>query len=601
MSKLAQLRSAALPFVTRAHRGGRLRRYLFLSLLLSILTLILGAWISFGSGHFESAVRQGLNLEESRWQREQFEHLIIVDSAQEEAIVLAEIQAFHPASEEWNQARSKYDEAVNLLRQAAIQESPRGQLRTLQAEVQMTLAQHGISHEVPDPDVYYTYFNWHEAQQVQQLQAILARDLVPAVEIYESPLTLVDGVRVTGAIAGGIFALLLLVAAPLLVGTQMAQEVHENTLMPLTGTSLRTRELVLGLGAGALSIVGLLALPQALLLLLTVAFVGHLIPALAGIAVALVGCFFLSFLAQLIGYALGSQRTPGVLGIGLLSFFGTLAMIGAAFGLNPAKQTIGVYALLPEAATAHLFRSSLLPHEIFFRDWRLAHEADFAIAVGTVGIGLLGLLGLRALERKISRKAVSALTGGEALLGALVTMVLVVLANPARQNHYGQSGTFFLLNLVLLTVPFVIFLMMRTPSADLGEKRKALPVAALLGELFLWAGLLGVLSLAVLKRPLDASIHPVFIAYFAWYLGVVGLLAIRVVAMPMSLASRAWIAFSALFAMSAFPQMAAWVQYYGGTEDLLMMSQMSPFLGFVQAALLVAIPVTLWRSLRRRP
>lgn len=600
MSKLAQLRSAALPFVTRSYRGGRLRRYLLLSLLLSVLTLILGAWISFGSGQFEGAIRQGFDLEEPRWQREQFEHVIIVDSALEQNMVLAEIDAFDPGDEEWNQARSKYDEAVNILRLAAIQEPPRGQLRTLQAQAQMTLVRHGLAQDVPDPDTYYTYFNWHETDQVRQLKAILDKDLVPSVEIYESPLTLVDGVRVTGAIAGGIFALLLLVAAPLLVGTQMAQEVHENTLMPLTGTSLRTRELILGLGAGALAVVSILAVPQALLLLLTVAFVGHLVPALAGILVALVGCLFLSFLAQLIGFALGSQRTPGVLGIGLLSFFGTLAMVGAAFGLMPTKHTIGVYALLPEAATAHLFRSSLLPHEIFFRDWRLAHEADFAIAVGTVGIGLLGLLGLRALERKISRTAVTALTRGEALLGAIVTMVLVVLANPARHNEYNQTGAFFLLNLALLTVPFVVFLMMRTPKADLGEKSTPLPVGSLLGEFFLWAGLLGALSLAVLKHPLETSIHPVFIAYLAWYLGVLALLAIRVVAMPMSLASRAGIAFSAIFAMSAFPQMATWVQHYRGADDLLMMSHMSPFLGFVQAALLVAIPVTLWRSLRRR-
>src|SRR5690606_4508715 len=85
MSRLEALRTAALPFVTRSLRGGRLRRTLALSLLLSILTVVLGAWISFGDGDFEAGVRVSFGLEESRWSRQQNDYVIVVDSPGEAA------------------------------------------------------------------------------------------------------------------------------------------------------------------------------------------------------------------------------------------------------------------------------------------------------------------------------------------------------------------------------------------------------------------------------------------------------------------------------------------------------------------------------------
>ncbi|MEZ4383691.1 MAG: hypothetical protein R3A79_20335 [Nannocystaceae bacterium] len=602
MSKLAQLRSAALPFVTRAHRGGRLRRFVLMSVLLGVLTLILGAWISFGNGPFEAEIRRGFDLEESRWMREQQEFIVVVDSREELAQANAQVASlpYDHSDMGWNRPKAAYDDAVQFVTQATWTDAPRGGY-AMRDRAANLLASHGLSTTRPDPDTYYTYFSWHDAENVARLQAILAADLRPQIELYESPLTVVEGIRVTGAIAGGIFTLLLLVIAPLLVGTQMAQEVHENTLMPLTGTALRTRELILGMAAGALSIVGILAAPQALILLATVAATGYLLPALAGILVAVVGCFFLSTLAQLLGYALGSQRTPGVLGMGLLAFFGFFGMVGAAFGLAPHRQTIGILALLPEAATTHLFRSSLLPHELFFSNWRLAHEADFAIAVGTVGLGLLGILGMRALERRVGRTGDSALTRPEALLGAFVTTVLVILANPAR-HAYAPVEASFLLTLAILSVPFAIFLMMRAPFTQHGAERKPMPVVGLLGELALWAGLHGVVTLIVIGRPeLLAAVHPMVFAYLGWYLLVLGLLALRVVARPMGIGARVWVAFSALFAMFAFPQMAAWMRPWAnhGLSDALLFLQVSPFLGFVQAILLVLIPWSLWRSLRR--
>ena len=95
---------------------------------------------------------------------------------------------------------------------------------------------------------------WSEAELQEQLRNILARDLVPEVTTYRSPLTVVDAVRVIGLVAGSLAMLLLMLFAPILAGTQMAQEVHENTLQPLTGTALSARDLVLGMTLGPIAV-----------------------------------------------------------------------------------------------------------------------------------------------------------------------------------------------------------------------------------------------------------------------------------------------------------------------------------------------------------
>ncbi|MCB9702337.1 MAG: hypothetical protein H6711_10615 [Myxococcales bacterium] len=611
MSKLADLRSAALPFVTRSLRGKRLRRTVLLSALLGILTLILGLWISFGSGRFEHEIRSGLGVEQSRWMRQDQEFVVFVDSIDEAIETRRDLKHLVATNGQgyWTRPKSLAEDAAYFLSQAALTPLPRSAylpenepIRELWQRAQALDATSPLRAALVLNEERRPWFDWNEPEHVARLQAIVDADLIPRIERYRSTLTTVDGVRLTGSIAGGIFALLALVLGPLLVGTQMAQEVHENTLMPLTGTSLRTRELLLGLAAGPLTLVAILAVPQVLLLLLTVAAVGHPIPALAGILTAIVGAFFLSMLAQLLGFSLGRQRSPGILGMGLLSFFGMLAMAGAGFGLAPSRYTIGVFAVLPEAATTHLLRSSLLPHELFFREWRLAHQADFAIAIGTVGIGVLGLLGLRALERRVGRVSGSTLSRREGLLGALVTTVLVLLALPRRGFSYRMDDG-YLLSLAVLTIPFAILMMMRVPLAEAGERRGPLPVASLLGELGLWAGIHGVIVLGLLGRP-DAlfEVHPAAFLYLGWFLLVVGLLSIRVVARPLGLGARVWVGFAAFFSLIAFAQIAAFTRPWAHRNigDLALFSHVSPFLGVAQVLLLVVIPWTLWRSLRAR-
>lgn len=602
MSKLAELHDAALPFVTRSLRGGRLRRYALLSALLGGLTVVLGGWLTFGSGTFEREVRVALDLEESRWNREQNQFVIEAGSPEEAALIRNDM-----GQSPWSTYRQGYygpgraltDDAVDTLIRAAQTDAPPGH-RDLQDAARALLRERGFAEPAAYPDASWQWFNWYEPDHVRRVRAIVDARLVPRVEVYHSPLGPTDAVRMTGGIAGALMAALMLILAPLLAGAQMAQEVHENTLMPLTGTALRARQLVLGLTAGPLAIIALLLAPQALLLLAAAAAAGYVVPALAAIAVAGVGAFMLSMLTQLLGYALGQQRAPGVVGVGLLGFLGFLAMAGTGFGLFPSRGTVGVLALLPEAATAHLLRTAFIPHEIF-SDGALACRADLATGVGTVGIAILGLLGMRALERRISRTGGPALSRGEALLGAAVSTALVLLANPVSGHSYSNS-TFYLSNLALLSLPFAILLMMRVPVGETPNARRAIPVGGLLAELAGFAAVHGVATLALVRDPGHAlSASPIAYLYLGWYFLMLGLVSIRAVALPMGLGARLWVTFAGFFALLAFPHMAEWTRPYASpdADDIFGLYQLSPFLGLVQALLMIAVPWLLLRPLRR--
>ncbi|MEZ4452061.1 MAG: hypothetical protein R3B09_21535 [Nannocystaceae bacterium] len=605
MSRLDALRTAALPFVTRSLRGGRLRRLLSLSLMLSVLTVILGTWITFGDGDFEEDVRVAFDLEESRWSRQQNDYVIIVDSDEEAALLQAElgraVYSLDRATGYYTQTQSTIDDGIATLRWAATANTDRSTADDARA-AQQILDRAGLPTIAPDSQTTWSWFNWYTEEHARRARSIIAKNLVPTIEVYHSPLSTVDAVRITGAIAGGFLGLLLLVFGPLLAGTQIAQEVHENTLQPLTGTSLRARELILGLTAGALLPVAIVAAPQVLLLLATVAFVGHPIAAVGGLVTGVVGCFFLSMLAQLLGHTLGAQRSPGVLGVSLLGFLGVLGIIGAVFGLNPTRATLGVFTLLPEASTAHLLRSSLIPHPMFAHDACAAHSADWAVVLGTVGLGVLGLLGLRTLQRRIERTSAPALTRGEALLGAVVSSLLIVLANPGRVSGYSGEA-YYVLNLALIAVPFAALLMMRVPVGDAPATLRRVPTAALLGELGLWALIQGIAAVALEHGHHESSmlLQPVAVFYTAWYFAVVGLLALRVAARPLGLASRIWVAFAAVFALIALPHVGRWIRPYHGSDvdHLFMLGQASPFLGLVQVILMVVVPLTLLRALRR--
>ncbi|MDC0718945.1 hypothetical protein [Nannocystis bainbridge] len=604
MSRPLSIRSAARPFVARALRGPRGRRLFGLSVLLAALSAVLGTWLTLGTGEFERELRVALELEQSRYRQEEAGFMLIADSAEEAAQLRREVAKRFAGGETGYdevafRVNNALDAAETRLVRAAHGDAPRTH-RKLQQEARLAyeawskypLLTTGL-HGLPD-------YNWYDADEVAILQVVVDRGMSPRIEEYASPLPPSDALKLTGVLAGGALLLLLLLAAPVLAGTQMAQETHENTLQPLAGSALRAHELAIGLTAGPLAVVGVLAAPQLLLMLAAAAAVGHLGAALAFVAVVLAGGAFLVMLGQLAGLALGKVRSPGLVGGGLAAILGVLGGVGVALAAELSERTAGTLALLPQAAASHSLAQAFGLGEAS-RGFGASLDTTAPVVIGAAGMLTFAFLGLRALARRVGNTSLVSLRRGEALVGAIVAMVLVTTANPP---HPWRAEEFYLLNLGLLTIPLAILLMMRAPTGDVPPALRRTPVAALVGEFVGWAGLYLLLAgMLLTEGSMWLLWNPVALLYAGWFLGVAALLALRVAVAPMTFASRAWAGVCAAMLAVAFGHMIMWAR---PGEELLWrdahvfgFTALSPLLGLVQALLTVAVPWTLLRALRR--
>lgn len=607
MSLPRQLHAASLPFVTRALRGGRKLRYTGVALLLTLLSVVLGAWLALGDGPLEHDMRVGFRLERHKHVQEQLEFKVFADDPSE----LREYnQALRELSREDNlRATARAEFVADGYIAQRVQERMRDGIDVL-ARTQNNLlplpaaAQADADALVARLRLYdlgaaRDWNRWSDEELREQLGHVVARGLLPEVTVYSSPLSYADALGVIGLVAGSVVMLLLMLFAPVLAGTQMAQEVHENTLQPLTGTALSARDLVLGMTLGPAAVIALLAAPQVVLLLAAALAVGHVGPALGLLAVSLVSGAFLTMLAQLAGLALGRSRGSNMLGVTLLSILAPLTLLGAIFALELPRQGLGVLALLPEAAASHMLLESFVPAGVGLRapstsTADLAH-AGFVVTAGTLGMLCFAYLGLRALERRIGELSRSALTRGEALLGALVSTALIILANPWRDH----GGNFYLVNFALVLVPMAILLMMRVPLAETPTALRRIPIAGLLAEFFAgFAVFFAACAACMGPGRLDVLGSPVALAYLLWTITVAGLLTIRVTALPMSMLAKLWASVCTLGLMVGYVHVVDWTRSPGFGRSVLLFSDVSPFLGLLQAVLLVLIPVMLVRALR---
>ena len=604
-----QLHAASLPFVTRAMRGGRKLRYVGVAVLLVLLSVMLGAWLALGSGRLEHELRVGFKLERPMYLQEQQQFKIFaadeLDLVELRAAVL-ELRDADPTMVTYLGAPDSYAQARvgERLRVGvqALANARNPELRKADPALYEAATALGRRYQLDDSGVAIEWYGWSDAELREALEHVVARDLRPEVTLYSSPLTMVDTVRVIGLVAGSLAMLLLMLFAPVLAGTQMAQEVHENTLQPLTGTALSARDLVLGMSIGPLAVIALLAAPQIALFLAAALAVGHVAPALGLVAVCLAAGAFLTMLAQLAGLALGRQRSSGMLGVALLGVLAPLTMIGALLAIELPHRAVGVLALLPQAAASHMLLESFLPAGAGLRGLNLhageLASAQFAVTIGALGMLCFAYLGLRALERRVGELSPTALSRGEALLGALVSTVLVILANP-YVGHI-TAVDFYLLNFSLVLVPMAILLMMRVPMAETPTALRRIPLGSLLAE---FCGGVAVFFAACIAcmgpSRFDVVDSPVALFYLAWMIGVAGLLAIRVAALPMSLLAKIWAGVCAIGLGVAFVHLVEWTRHPG--QDIghaLGFAQISPLLGLLQAVMLVLIPVMLVRALR---
>ncbi|MCA9690701.1 MAG: hypothetical protein KC636_13915 [Myxococcales bacterium] len=592
-SHVSDLRAAALPFVTRALRGPRLQRFTILSAILALFTVALGLWAGLSANSAARGFRTSVDLEESIYERIHQEFVVFADDEREAARLREMVQRQLHGSEDpdGDLGHIDYDvenviaRAQELAYRATITPAPPKLVVLKERATELLHAQRLYG------NFDRGFFQWDHPREVARLQRIVDSNFEPRVEIYRSPLSLTNAFRMVGALASALLATLLLVFCPLLAGVTMAQEAHENTLMPLVGTAMRARDLVIGLFAGAFVVIGILAAPLVAIVVASSLIVGAPLPAFALLVTSFAGALFLSMLTQLVALVIGRTRAPGLVGIALLMFLGFITMVGAAFGCHIGRETAGVLAVLPEAASFHLIRAAFLPKEPL---WTLsvAHSADFAMVVGAVGMLGLGLLGARALTRRIAGASGPTLTRVEAILGAGISVVLVSLADPPMLHRYNPEAS-YLLNTVALAVPFSILLMLRTPISEQPLALRRVPVAALVAEYFGYAAIHGVVALAMVGGDImDLGLdHPVGAFYFLFCLLMVALVAIRVAAHPPGILAR--VATVACVGLTGFTvtHAAYWMSSF---------SHVHPVPASLQLALTVALPLWLIRSLTRR-
>ncbi|PRQ06043.1 hypothetical protein [Enhygromyxa salina] len=589
---LSKLPAFALPFVTRSLRGGRGRRYVIFSLILAALTSLIGMWLTLGSGTLEQSLRTDLGVEAYEYEVERETFTVLTHDPFEHRRAKAEIATLEAnggyPDTYYGEAYDLFEQGQTMVRQAAV--SPA-------ADPSHNLLHQRAAALIDDPQFnqyggWDNTFPWHDSVQVRMLEAVLDHDGIPQVAAYSSPLGVADGLKLIGMFAGMLLAGLATVFAPLLVAVQQAQERHENTLMPLTGTALSPRELAVGLAAGPTAVIGIFAAPQLLIFLVCALLVGEIFVAGALLAaLAATGALFI-FGAQLLGQLMGDKRTPGIIGIALMCLTGVAWLAGAGLMSSGEHDIAGISAVLP-----HLGLSALLV-ETFFDVEASFSQVFVGAFVWIGGAVILGWLTMNALSRRIEGSGGVLLDRWSALIGALTCIALVNVAIPDLNHSEGFVRQY--VGLGMLALPLALLLMSRVPTGDGHPRMRSVPVPALLLEFGSW-GVLHLVIVAALFGSSVESLHPVALGWLVWCTAVLALIAIRIVAVPGKIAANLWAGFCAMSLLVGFGQAIFWADGSGhhGFGDVFVMSGLSPVLGLLQIALTIWIPTSLVLHLRK--
>ena len=604
MRSMKELRAACLPFATRAFRGPRLRRMLAFSVVLGVLSVLIGAWLALGSGEIERETRRALSVEQHEWNRRLTEFTVYADDIHEYRYLSEERarinrlvqQGVFNEEEIYGEVVAVRTNGLERLRAAAGTVAPpeHAQLQRRAADLYATHAEYG------QEDPWRPGFDWNDERHVASLKNIVAQDLLPDVEYYSSPVGAMGAVSIVGFFAGGVFVVLMMFAAPLLGGVQVAQEVHENTLQPVTGTSLSTRQLVLGLAAGPLAQAGVLAVPQLAIVLVAAATAGRVLPALGFIGTAMAAGVLLLAVAMLAGLLVGRRRAPGLVGIGLCSLLGISVITGLALTEAYSDDSIGLVMLVPHAGPLHLLREAFAPahHHL---SAAVATGLDLRLGASVVAFVLLAGLTALAMERRMVGKVRASLTRLEALAGAAILIVVAALTVP---NDTGDEWPMLLAGMALLVVPFELLLMARVPTGDAPPTMRRAPLGKLLLEVgAAWAVYL-VVFLTLVGGPGELGTpSPAGIFCILWALGVTALVGIRAASIPARIPAMVWLGLCLAAAFFNFVLGAVIIEdtyrsSASGDVPMLVLGTLSWILGAVQLILTVVIPVVLVRSIR---
>ncbi|MBK8237236.1 MAG: hypothetical protein IPK74_16950 [Deltaproteobacteria bacterium] len=596
MTRLSRLRTAALPFVARSLRGARARRTAVLALVLAVLSVAAGLALARGAGPLERAARVGLDLEAPRGLQEFTGFALVADDDVTYELALREREALR----EFKALDDPRAERPRLpLFAPRIEQAGRllvGASRT--ACIDHCAAIHGklaerARREGPHLAGSCAHaarsFDWNDANHVAALTAVLDAEMIPNVVRYASPLDAAASIAVTGAVAALVLMLLLVVVGPVMVGITVASEVHENTLLPLSGTALRSREIALGLTAGALAPILLTALPLSVVTVGACIATGSVASTLVFFGLLLLSAWALSMLALVVGLHGGRKRGPGAIGIALLALLGSWAFVGVPLGLaDVGRGELAAMTVLPSGAMIHALAEGLLAGLGHPRSHVIALRLPWHILAGAAAMLVVGALAMLAAERRVPGRFVPALRRVEALAGAAVLSGLTLLA------AYDVAGWKALAaSLGAVTMPFMVLLMARVPTGNAPAGRVVVPVGALLAEFGGWIAVHVGLAVWMLELD-DLVLRPTALAYLGWALLVAALVALRVVAAAASTAATVFAGTAFVTAIAAFGMGIASLPRRYAFEPA------SVGVGWLAIELLcaVAIPALLLRPLR---
>jgi hypothetical protein len=592
-----------------------------MSLLIAVATIALGQWIALGDGDLPHETRVALDFEESRWTREYAEHKVITrdqraegraasDLAEAEtlrdrspdAFELALSTGVHPDGE-WNRMLASASSAWNDTLNAATTPGDTREHRALQRRAAAAVADYVPSADLGSADESAPQrgqFAWWNDRDVRRMQSIVDHGFLPRVERYHTPLDFRGAVRMVGAIAGLLLSLIFFVVAPVLVSVQQAQESHENTLMPLIGTSLTPRGLSLGLLAGGVIGPMIVAAPLLALMGVSAVVAGVLLPTLAFTVVLFAGGFALSATGQLAGQFLGRRRTPGAVAISLLGLSGIAWMAGLGIGFESAEDPAQAITLLPQAASAWLLAQGF-GMSIGWSDGALSSTAYALFQAG--GAVALGALSVRALARRIALTEGPTLTRGEALAGLVAIIAMVCTAGSEVLGHSitdEESIAFYFATLAPTAIATLVLAMGRVPLRDAPPSMMQIPLRTIAAEVFAAAIIhLGAVTLVVGAQAAIALVgDPAALFHWTWAWAVIALLAARLAALP----PRGFAPGIALGACLV-GLIVTFANAFGralGQLEVIMLADAGLVLGLTQAVGLVVVPGWLFHTLRAR-
>jgi hypothetical protein len=584
---LAKLPAFALPFVTRSLRGGRGRRYVLFSLMIAAATALIGFWLALGSGTFEQEVRVDLRLEQNEWDRQLTEFVVFThssfqhDYALQDAAQLRHRGAVAAQGESYSEVAMVSARGLELAQEAVNAES-------FVAPADRALYER--AYQLVGGPTSSSFFRWSDPAARATLRRIVDLEAVPEVRRYQSPLGVSDSLKIIGFLAGLALAACATVFGPLLVALQQAQERHENTLMPLTGTAMSPRELALGLAAGPLAVVAIFAAPQLVMFGVCALLVGHMLSAVALLAALAATGLFLTFASQLLGQLVGQRRTPGVVAIALMGVLGVAWLSGVAFLTERDPAIGGMAAVLPTIGLSGLLAFT-------FGEFSMRGFETLLVATLAWSMAALVFAGLTAtaLARKIESRPGALLNPRAALLGALTCIALIHVAlRPAD-----EEGLLLFLGLAALALPFSLLLMARVPIGDDPPRMRRIPVPKLLAEFASWWVAHIVLAYLLSNTP-ERALHPVSMLYLGWCVVVLGMMAIRLVAIPARVLDHLFLGFCGVSLIVGFAQALYWaLERAPSIEYLFALSKLSPVLGLVQVLVTIAVPIVLARSLSK--